>query len=124
MKKIHRLKDSKDFQKVFQQGRSCANRYLVLYYRYNNEGNTYRVGFSVSKKVGNAVVRNRVKRLLREIFRLEGEAIEESIDFVVVARPLVADLTYEEMKKSLVHLLKKSGVIKKGAITKKDGADD
>jgi ribonuclease P protein component len=113
MNKIHRLKDSRDFQKVFQQGRSCANRHLVLYYRYNDEIDTYRVGFSVSKKVGNAVVRNRVKRLLREIVRLEGEAIEDHIDFVVVARPSAADLTCEEMKKNLVHLLKKSGVIKK-----------
>lgn len=124
MKKIHRLKSSKDFQKVFQQGRSCANRNLVLYYRYNEEGLTYRVGFSVSRKVGNAVVRNRVKRLLREVFRLEGELIQQPVDLVVVARMGAASLSYADMKKNVLHLLQKSGLVRKQWGEEKGGSRD
>ncbi|GAX89141.1 ribonuclease P protein component [Effusibacillus lacus] len=112
MNSIHRLKDNRDFQKVFQKGKSFANRYLVLYHA-PNQLDHYRVGFSVSKKVGNAVVRNRVKRYLREAVRAEGPDPSLPVDFVIIARPSSAGLDFDGFRKNLVHLLMKTGYIKK-----------
>jgi ribonuclease P protein component len=104
--KKHRLTDKRDFQRVFHHGHSFANRYLVLYYLKNRNSDVFRVGFSVSKKVGKAVVRNRVKRLLREAFRLDKERITEPYDFVVIARPSAAELTFEQIRQNVQHLLR------------------
>jgi ribonuclease P protein component len=113
MNKTFRLKDNRDFGRVFKEGRSFANRFMVIYHAPNRLDH-YRVGFSVSKKVGNAVVRNRVKRLLREAFRLELADPALSVDFVIIARPAAADLGFDEIRKNLVHLLVKTGYLKKG----------
>lgn len=106
LQREHRLTDKRDFQRVFHHGQSFANRYLVLYYLKNPTSEHFRVGFSVSKKVGKAVVRNRVKRLLREAFRLEKERIKEPMDFVVIARPSAADLEFAEIRQNVLHLIK------------------
>jgi ribonuclease P protein component len=102
----HRLTDRRDFQRVFHHGQSFANRYLVIYYLKNRNSGTFRVGFSVSKKVGKAVVRNRVKRLLREAFRLQSGQIREPYDLVVIARPSAAELEFDRMMQNVQHLLK------------------
>jgi ribonuclease P protein component len=81
-----RLSRSADFDRVFRQGRSHAGRELVLYVFPRGEGDEARVGLSVSRKVGGAVERNRVKRLLREAFAIEGERLPAGTDAVVVAR--------------------------------------
>lgn len=106
LQREHRLTDKRDFQRIFHHGQSFANRYLVMYYLKNRSNDTFRVGFSVSKKVGKAVVRNRVKRLLREAFRLEKDRIEEPIDFVVIARPSAAELDFEKIQQNVQHLLR------------------
>lgn len=112
MKKLHRLKDNRDFRRVFEEGKSFANRYLVLYHAPNQLG-FYRVGFSVSKKVGNAVVRNRVKRYLREAVRHQEIKQHLPVDFVIIARPSAADLDFDGIRNNLVHLLLKTGYIRK-----------
>ena len=81
-----RLSRSADFDRVFRQGRSHAGRELVLYVFPRGEGDEARVGLSVSRKVGGAVERNRVKRLLREAFAIEGERLPSGTDAVIVAR--------------------------------------
>jgi ribonuclease P protein component len=81
-----RLSRSADFDRVFRQGRSHAGRELVLYVFPRGEGDEPRLGLSVSRKVGGAVERNRVKRLLREAFAIEGERLPVGTDAVVVAR--------------------------------------
>ena len=87
-----RLSRSADFDRVFRRGRSLAARELVLYvFPREDEGST-RLGLSVSRKVGGAVERNRVKRLLREAFAAEGVALPEGTDAVIVARREVWDL--------------------------------
>ncbi|KEO81222.1 hypothetical protein EL26_22050 [Tumebacillus flagellatus] len=106
MQRIHRLTDKRDFQRVFHHGHSFANRYLVLYYLKTPTNPAFRVGFSVSKKVGKAVTRNRVKRLLREAFRLEKEKVTESYDFVVIARPSAAELDFHTIRQNVQHLLR------------------
>jgi ribonuclease P protein component len=106
LQKEHRLTDKRDFQKVFHHGQSFANRYLVLYYMKNRTNDRFRIGFSVSKKVGKAVTRNRVKRLLREAFRLDKDRIKEAYDMVVIARPSAAELDFKEIQQNVQHLLR------------------
>jgi ribonuclease P protein component len=81
-----RLSRSADFDRVFRHGRSHAGRELVLYVFPRGESEQPRLGLSVSRKVGGAVQRNRVKRLLREAFAVEGERLPAGTDAVVVAR--------------------------------------
>lgn len=82
-----RLSRSAEFDRVFRQGRSIANRVLVLYAFPRSEEGEPRLGVSVSRRVGGAVERNHVKRLLREAFQLEGGGLPDGVDVVVVARP-------------------------------------
>lgn len=95
-----RLSRSAEFERVYRQGRSVANRFLVLYTfprgpaAENADG--ARLGLSVSRKVGGAVDRNRVKRLLREAFAAEGERLPDDNDVVVVARPEARELADRE----------------------------
>jgi ribonuclease P protein component len=91
-----RLSRSAEFERVYRQGRSVANRHLVLYSFPNESIDRPRLGLSVSRKVGGAVERNRVKRLLREAFAsVEGE-LEGGNDVVVVARPEARELAERE----------------------------
>ncbi|MCL6627074.1 ribonuclease P protein component [Alicyclobacillus shizuokensis] len=107
MDAVHRLKQNRDFRRVFNRGRSAAARRLVVYWCPNRLG-TFRVGFSVSKKVGKAVERNRLKRLLRECFqRRQEELAGRGVDFVVVCRPAAAGAKFQELDEELTKLLRK-----------------
>lgn len=92
--KRRRLSRSGDFDRVYRDGASHATRYLVLYSfpRGENVEGAVRLGVSVSRKVGNAVDRNRVKRALREAFWGLSEKLPEGYDFVLVARPEIDSL--------------------------------
>src|SRR5690606_6860936 len=107
MKKEYRVKDNKDFQVIFKQGKSFANRQLVIYYRKKEDQNHFRVGLSVGKKIGNAVVRNRIKRYLRQAFHELEKEIKPSYDFIIIARQPTKEMEFFEVKKSLTHLLSK-----------------
>lgn len=105
------LKKNDLFQFVYRNGKSYANRYLVMYSRKNSlEKN--RIGISVSKKVGNSVVRHRVTRLIRESYRLQEEMFNSGLDIVIVARSNAVDINFEEVKKTLVHLGKLHRILK------------
>lgn len=107
MQKQHRLRKSKDFTQVRREGRSWADRLLVLI-AHRTHNPTSRFGFSVSKRVGNAVVRNRVKRRLREAVRTElAPRIDDGWDFVVIARRDAADADYHRLNRSLMRLFRR-----------------
>ena len=93
-----RLSRSAEFERVYRQGRSKANRFLVLYAFPREEGSDEgpRLGLSVSRRVGGAVDRNRVKRCLREAFWAESERLPTGSDYVVVARPEARALAERE----------------------------
>ena len=111
MKSWESLKKQQDFRNCYRSGRSYANRYLVLYVCGNGkEGN--RIGISVSKKVGNSVVRHRVTRLIRESYRLHQQEFNSGLDMVVVARAGAAEAAYHEIRDALRHLARKSGIRK------------
>lgn len=111
MKKSFRVKKEKEFQKVFDQGTSKANRQFVVY-RLSKEGQPhFRVGISVGKRIGNAVVRNRVKRKIRQSLLELKPQIKAEVDFIIIARPPSEKLSTKEVKKSLVHVLKLAYVL-------------
>jgi len=99
------LKKPSEFSKVYKRGKSFADKNIVVYYMPNQLGFT-RVGFSISKKVGNSVVRNRVRRLIRESFRVNFESFG-SYDFIFVARVRSSEVEYHEITKSLKYIFKK-----------------
>ena len=97
------LKKNNEFQRVYRKGTSQANRYLVMYVLKNGHMEN-RLGISVSKKVGNSVVRHRVTRLIRESYRLNERSFRQGLDIVVVARPNAKDKSYQEIESALMHL--------------------
>jgi ribonuclease P protein component len=99
------LKNTKEFQKVYQERKSFANRYLIMYCAKNNLEVT-RIGISVSKKVGNSVIRHRVTRLIRETFRLNYQKIVTGYDIVIVARDTIKDKSFYEVDSAFMHLIK------------------
>jgi ribonuclease P protein component len=109
-----RLSRSVEFERVYRQGRSTANRHLVLYVFPNSSVQRPRLGLSVSRKVGGAVERNRIKRLLREAFAKAQEGIRPGFDVVVVARPPARELAEREglagMELSLAQLIARAGL--------------
>ncbi|HWO97475.1 MAG TPA: ribonuclease P protein component [Bacillus sp. (in: firmicutes)] len=113
MKKEYRIKKNKEFQAVFKSGKSFANRQFVVYVMDQPEQNHFRVGLSVGKKIGNAVTRNRVKRLIRQVIFEFSSELNQHKDYIIIARMPASDMTYEEVKKSLTHVLRKAKVLKK-----------
>ena len=110
------LKKNEDFKTVYRRGKSYANKYLVMYvyknsvYSKNNQ-KVNRLGISVSKKVGNSVVRHRFCRLVRESYRLHEKMFNSGLDIVVVARNSAKDCSYMEIESALLHLSKLHNII-------------
>ena len=104
------LKKNKDFQVVYRNGKSYANKYLVMYI-LKNDMDQNRIGISVSKKVGNSVVRHRMTRLIRESYRLQESTFQRGLDIVVVCRASAKDKNYKDMESALIHLGKLHNII-------------
>lgn len=102
---VEKLKKSSQFSEVYKKGKSNATR-LVVMYRLENGLGANRVGYSVSKKVGKAVVRNRAKRLIKEAYRLNSSEIKTGYDLVFIARVRMNSAEYDEVEKSVKRLLR------------------
>ncbi|MBL1229329.1 ribonuclease P protein component [Enterococcus sp. BWB1-3] len=111
MKKSYRVKKEKEFQRVFLSKDSYANRRFVVYI-LKREQKHFRVGISVGKKIGNAVTRNAVKRKIRASIYTLKDQIDESYDFIIIARQGVQDLTSEEVMTNLKHVLNLAKILK------------
>lgn len=108
------LKKNSDFSQVFSKKKSYANRLLVMYVRENPEcaaQDINRVGISVSKKVGNSVIRHRVKRVIREVCRLNGAMFSKGLDIVIIARVEAKEAGYVEMESAVKHLCRLHGIL-------------
>ncbi|MDO4482890.1 MAG: ribonuclease P protein component [Clostridia bacterium] len=110
MERRYRLQKNKAFQYVYRRGKHAACRNLVMLCA---KSKTMQVGFSVSKKVGNAVTRNLVKRRLRECFRPYLGDVKNGL-YVVVARPSAAKATFKQLEKDVNYLLRKQEALKEG----------
>ena len=102
MKHSESLKKNMEFQNVYANGKSFANKYLVMYV-LKNDLNKNRIGISVSKKVGNSVIRHRITRLIRESYRLQEDVFNSSLDIVVIARSTAREVGYKEIESALLH---------------------
>ena len=115
MKYTLSLKKTPEFRNVYRRGKSVANRFLVLY-KYKNGKDINRLGISVSKKVGNSVVRSKVTRLIRESYRLKEESIDQpGWDFVIIARSAAHEATYYDITDALEQLLKQQKIFNKNS---------
>lgn len=112
MKFSESLKSNKDFQLVYRNGKSYANKHLVMYILENSTKEN-RIGISVSKKVGNSIVRHRLTRLVRESYRLNEEKFQSGLDIVVVVRVVAKDKKYSEIESSLLHVGKLHNIVKR-----------
>ncbi len=105
------LKKDTDFRKVYKKGKSTANKYLVMY-TFENQSQESRIGISVSKKVGNAINRNKIKRRIREAYRLNvDEKVKNGYDIVFIARISSKEATYKDIEKSVINLSKKAKIL-------------
>ena len=104
------LKNTQEFQKVYKTGKYYANKYLVMYV-LKNDLPYNRIGISVSKKVGNSVVRHRLTRLVRESYRLHEYIFNSGLDIVIVVRKDAALMTYAKIESAFLHLGKLHHII-------------
>ena len=111
MKFSESLKSNSDFRRVYRGGKSYANKYLVMYVLENGTDQN-RLGISVSKKVGNSVVRHHITRLLRESVRKNDALTKEGNHIVIVARKNIKNCSYEIVDGAVIHLLKLHGLVK------------
>ena len=107
------IKENAEFQRVLKSGKWFSSEYLVLYILNNNK-NEKRIGVAVGKKAGKSVVRNRIKRLIREAYRLNEDKIEDGLDIVIVWRSSanVENVNFDEVQKSLLKCLNKADLMK------------
>ena len=117
--RMESLKKNEDFRKCYRTGRSYVDRDLVLYVCGNGLTRN-RIGISVSKKVGNSVVRHRITRLIRESYRLHEQMFNSGLDMVVVARSRARDADYHRVEDALLKLAGKAGIYDK----RSDDMDD
>ncbi|MBQ2745595.1 MAG: ribonuclease P protein component [Lachnospiraceae bacterium] len=102
MRNIDSLKNS-EFQYIYKNGKSYANKYLVMYVMDNPDGKS-KLGISVSKKVGNSVIRHRVTRLIRESYRLNRHMFNSGLNIIVIARATAKDKGFAEIESAFLHL--------------------
>ena len=114
MDRVNGLKKNADFVKVYHDGRSYTNKYLVIY-TLKNHLNCSRTGISVSKKVGNSVVRHRIRRLIKESYRLNQYRLEQGYDIVVIARKDAKGKSYSEIESAVMHLARMHHIVRADA---------
>ena len=110
MKKIVALNQNREFKRLYARGKSAVGRQIVVYYKRGAAQG--RLGITVSKKLGKAVVRSRIRRIIREAYRLEAESLLPGIDMVIVARGRAAKAKCQDIRKELCFLWEKEGLMR------------
>ena len=101
-----------EFKQVYKYGKNYWNRNLILYVKRNDLGYT-RVGYSITKKIGNSVVRNRVRRRMKEIYRLKFDLVKDNYDLIFIPKRNVVDISYKELESAMHHIMNIAKLIKK-----------
>ncbi|SFT23438.1 ribonuclease P protein component [Paenibacillus sp. BC26] len=112
MQRKLRLRNREDFSRIYRNGKSFANSQFVVYWSRQLQADPLRLGVSASKKIGNAVVRNRMRRLVKEIVRGQKDRITGQLDLIVIVRKPAVGLELKELEKSMLHVLKRAGLLK------------
>lgn len=107
MKKIDIIKSSDEYTEIINTGKSKKNKYYSIYYRSNNKSNRY--GITIPKKLGVAVLRNKTKRRVKNIIDKNKNTIQNSYDYVIIVKKGILELTYFDMEKELLKLMKSIG---------------
>ena len=115
MKRAVTLKENYEFRRLYQRGKSAAGGTMVLYCRKNKLDHN-RLGLTASTKLGHAVVRNRVRRRLREVYRLNEEKFQPGWDIVVVARSRSVEAKFPRLEEAYLALAKKAGILQENAL--------
>ena len=103
MKKLEIIKSSREYTEIINLNKSKKNKYFSIYYRKNNQDNRY--GITIPKKTGTAVVRNKIKRRIKNIIDNNKKIVQSGYDYVIIVKKGIIDLTYQEMEKELLKLL-------------------
>lgn len=111
MKKVNIVKENKDFSRIINNGKKCWNDVFSIYYSMNDKEN-YRFGISVSKKIGNAVTRNKIKRQMRNIVDKYKNIYPNNQDYIIIIRKNYINLTFYEVRDKYIELMKKITHIK------------
>lgn len=109
IKKEHRLSKNRHFQFIYKRGKAQASKFLTLVY-VRTKTKPFKVGFSVSKKIGKSVVRSKVKRRLRECFNLLQKNFNENFNYIFIAKKDIDTISFWEIKSEMEKLLKKAGL--------------
>ncbi len=110
MKNFNSLKKNREYKKIYEEKNYITNNIMTLYIGKNEKEK--RIGFSVSKKVGNSVVRHTIIRRLREIYREEKKNIKDFYDVIIVCKRSAKEATYEELKRNFLFLCKRKNILK------------
>lgn len=113
MQRQYRLAKREDFNKVYRHGKSAANMQFVVYALHNPDTEHFRVGVSASKKLGGAVTRNRLRRVVKEIVRHHAAEIAPHHDLIIILRKPAVGMDYQAMEKSLLHALRRASLLAK-----------
>ena len=106
------IRNKFEFNRVYSKGRSYVNQMMIIHL-INSDNVKGKVGFAVGKKIGNAVVRNRIKRLMREAYRISQHSINPNVSMILIARkPLIEAKSYL-VQKALMNLCKKAKIVKR-----------
>ena len=107
------MKKTEEFRNCYENGKSYANKFVVVYV-WENGGSNKKIGISCSKKIGNSIVRHRFARLVREAYRLHEDIFNSGLDIVVVARACARDASFFDIQDSLIRLAGKARIMKNG----------
>ena len=103
MKKLEIIKSSREYTDIINTNKCKRNKYFSVYYRKNNDKNKY--GITIPKKTGTAVIRNKIKRRVKNIIDNNKNIVQKNYDYVIIVKKGIIDLTYQEMEKELLKLL-------------------
>ena len=107
MKKIEIIKSSREYTEIINNGKSIKSKNFSIYYRNNDEKNRY--GISIPKKTGKAVIRNKIKRRIKNIIDNNKNSMQTTFDYVIIIRKGILELTYQDMEKELLKLISNIG---------------
>lgn len=112
MEKRYRLRKNTEFNEVYKKGRNYWNRNLVIYVYNRNDKKNSKIGYTITKKIGNAVTRNKIRRRMKEIVRVKFPYIKDEYDIIFIPKKNIVDISYKQLESAVDHILRISKLYK------------